>query len=228
MKRRMRRVLTVLTVLVLLTACALPAYAAVQYEPLTVTVSLQDVFTTNDESADGEFNFLITADEPADAPLPAEADSSGAFTVDTKTATPTASGDNKVYTKDQVLTFTFDAVGDYFYTLKEDVTKDEGRENADRYTFDESEYKLKFYVVYGSQEGTLALKATIIIGPDQEKVEDIVFEQTYEKPTTPPPPPTGDKFKLVLYIVLGAVSVCGIVALLVTRRKKEENHEENA
>lgn len=128
----------------------------------------------------------------------------------------------------------FNKVGPYQYTLKQKAGSAQG------YTYDAEVYTIEVYVANGASPGTY--KTTVLIKNSKgEKVNDIVFANSYQEalvtPTPVPqatsaptaaatskpsaPPYTGDDGNLGLWIGLTAIAVLVLVVLVVLYNKNK-------
>ncbi len=230
-----------MTALLLLTSPFMMTVRADEYEPLEVEFQYTHRFTTNDESVDSVFHYLVVPEE--DAPLPAEADGNGVFTYKGVTGSGEKSGDNTVFINKGTLTFTFSKPGVYTYDISADLDTDKQKENADRYKFELRTYKLNFYIV-NSEDGGMKLKMLTAEEDDDVKPNEVIMESSYKDPTNKKPDnkpqddtkkkptkgsrtaKTGDENDALLYGALMIGSALAVAAIYVGRRKK--GSEDNA
>lgn len=187
------RVRMVLGAIVLCAALLLPvfmggmgataAWAAAAPEPVSVTVPYRHIYTTTDIKVDDLFHYLVSGSEGA--PLPAEANADGGFSVRGVAGSGAMAGGKRLFEVDGVLTFTFDRSGTYTYTVKADLSIDGRKPNVSRYTFEPRVYTVTFYV--SEEEGVLTVSMTTIKEGDV-KVTEIELDPDYEytEPDYPP------------------------------------------
>ncbi len=169
---------------VVLLAVLLPvgteSLAANVYEPLTVTLPYRHCYTTMDVTADSLFHYVISAE--AGAPLPAEADEKGVFSVQ-----GVSGGGEKVeagtqFDQEGSLTFTFTSPGVYAYEIQAALELDGSKPNAANYTFEQNVLTVRLYIVNDSSNG-MALRMLTAEDGDGVKPQELCLDPTYAGPT---------------------------------------------
>lgn len=169
-----------LIVLLCILQTGFTAYAeSLPYKSLEVELPYKHIYTTTDVSADSEFHYCIFPKD--DAPLPYEAEGSGAFSVRGVSGSGVKEKDKTVFDIDGKLTFKFAVPGIYSYDIKADSEADGKKQNSSRYTLNPDTITVTFYVTGESEDNQITLKM-MTAESNEEKLSEIVLEAKYSAP----------------------------------------------
>ncbi|MBP3372483.1 MAG: hypothetical protein J6L88_08150 [Clostridia bacterium] len=118
---------------------------------------------------------------------------------------------------------TFSQAGEYYYIVVEDDSV-----QAEGMTYDDTVYCIKV-VVTDPEDGQLVVTETAMT-VDGESVEELIFRNTYTAPEQPDQPgdvpgspETGDDNRMMIWMILAAVSAVALIVILIAGRSKKKN-----